>query len=68
MTMSNSTHMSGQPTGGPNQGPPGTSMKATSQQPTSPSALTDGGNHPALPTGNSGAHGAKDSIGGNTGK
>jgi hypothetical protein len=46
-----STHMSGVPKGSQNQGPPGTSMKASTQSPASPSALTDSGGHPAVPKG-----------------
>lgn len=46
-----STHMSGQPKGGGHKGPPGTSMKANATNPTSPSILTDGGNHPGIPKG-----------------
>ena len=46
-----STHMSNVPSGGPNQGVPGTSMKADARTPTSPTNLPGNGSHAAIPKG-----------------
>ncbi len=46
-----STHMSNVPSGGPNQGVPGTSMKADARTPTSPTNLPGNGSHAAVPKG-----------------